>query len=381
MCIRDSSSFARDRYLATMSHEMRTPLNVIVGLTHLLMDANPRPDQVERLRTLQFSANELVVFINDVLDFSKIEAGKLDLQSREFDLGIISNNVFENFEKKTVEKGLHFYYSFDTRIPRRLIGDDSRFFQVLSNLLNNCLDSTKEGMIRAEISLEEQKERDLIVRIEVEASDGGEIRNFNGLLRLNDEDSASEVTPKQLSLAITKRLVELQHGRLEIENIYEEASRFTVLLPFKKAFPVQNNIIQLDLTDYSQLQGARVLVVEDNKINQVVVAKILTRNGMEVHTADNGFEAIELVETNNFDLILMDIQMPEMDGYRATAEIRNNPSSLKQNIPIIALTSSAFLTEKEKAVLFGMNDYVGKPFSPDELLEKIIGCLQVNKKC
>jgi CheY-like chemotaxis protein len=198
---------------------------------------------------------------------------------------------------------------------------------------------------------------------------------------LSEEESAGDISPRQLSLAITKRLVELQHGRLEIENIFGEATRFTVLMPFKKAFSVQNNVIQLDLTDYSQLQGAKVLVVEDNKINQLVVAKILARNGMEVLTADNGFLALEMVESNNFDLILMDIQMPEMDGYRTTAEIRNHPSSIKQNVPIIALTSSAFLTEKEKAVLFGMNDHVGKPFSPEELLEKIISCLQVNKKC
>ncbi|MBI1227400.1 MAG: response regulator [Bacteroidetes bacterium] len=374
----ERSSFARDRFLATMSHEMRSPLNVITGLTHLLLENNPRQDQTEQLRTLQFSANELVVFINEVLDFSKIEAGKLDLQSREFDLCLTSENLFQSFEKKAKAKNLLFYCSFDDQIPRKLLGDESRFYQILSNLLNNCFDHTDAGMIRAEIFLEEQKEREVVVRLIVESTDGGLERNtkLSNLETWRDENKRSEsLDSQQLSLAITKRLVELQQGRLEIQNVYGEATRFTVLMPFKKAISLKNNIIQLDLNDHSHLRGSHILLVEDNKINQLVVAKMLSKYGIAVITADNGFEALEQVELHDFDLILMDIQMPEMDGYRATSEIRNHASPSKQSIPIIALTSSAFLTEKEKAVLFGMNDYVGKPFSPEELLEKISACL------
>ncbi len=375
----ERSSFDRDRFLVSTSHEMRNPLNVITGLTHLLLENNPRADQVEQLRNLQFAANELVVFINDVLDFSKIEAGKLDLQSREFDLQAISDSVFNGFVKKAEQKGLLFYCSFDSQIPRKLLGDDARVYQVLSNLLTNCLDNTEEGMIRTEVFLEEQKGREVLVRFVIESSDGGiEQSNLPSIShQLVEADTSFEGKDNRLlKLAITKRLIELQHGRLQIENVYGEATRFTVLLPFKLALAQQNNIIQLDLNDHSHLHGSHILLVEDNKINQLVVAKMLRSHGMSVVTADNGLEALEHIEEQDFDLVLMDIQMPEMDGYRTTAEIRNMESPSKQNVPIIALTSSAFLTEKEKAVLFGMNDHVGKPFSPDELLEKISACLE-----
>lgn len=373
------SSFDRDRFLVSMSHEMRNPLNIITGLTHLLLENNPRADQVELLRNLQFAANELVVFINDVLDFSKIEAGKLDLQSREFDLQAISDNVFNGFVKKAEQKGLLFYCSFDSQIPRKLLGDDARVYQVLSNLLTNCHDNTAEGMIRAEVFSEEQKGREVVVRFVIESSDGGIHQSNLPSIRhqLGEADNSFDGKDNRLlKLAITKRLIELQHGRLQIENVYGEATRFTVLLPFKLALAQQNNIIQLDLNDHSHLQGSHILLVEDNKINQLVVAKMLRSHGMSVVTADNGLDALEHIEEQDFDLVLMDIQLPEMDGYRTTAEIRNMESPRKQNVPIIALTSSAFLTEKEKAVLFGMNDHVGKPFSPEELLEKISACLE-----
>ncbi len=369
----ERSSFARDRFLATMSHEMRTPLNVITGLTYLLLDNSPRPDQVEQLRSLQFASNELVVFINDVLDFSKIEAGKIELQSREFNLGETADAVFNNFVKKAEAKKLLFYCSFDSQIPRKLIGDDARFYQILNNLLNICLESTADGMIRAELFLDEQASNSVMVRLVVESTDGGmELTKFVNLQQLNEEENAN---PRQLSLAITKRLVELQHGRMDIQNVYGEATRFTVLIPFKKAFSFENNIIQLGLNDHAHLRGSHILVVDDNKINQLVVSKMLNKHGVSVLTADNGFAALEQVELHDFDLILMDIQMPEMDGYRATSEIRKLSSPAKRTVPIIALTSSAFLTEKEKAVLFGMNDHVGKPFSPEELIDKISACL------
>lgn len=379
----EKSSFARDRFLATMSHEMRTPLNVITGLTHLLLENNPRPDQAEQLRTLQFSANELVVFINDVLDFSKIEAGKLELQNREFDLGKTVDMVFEGISQKAAAKRLLFHGEFDPQIPRKLMGDDARFFQVLTNLLNNAIESTSTGLIRAFISLEEATGRDVVIRITIE-SESGNHRPAVLTERIWDKELENrvegQIESQRFTLTITKRLIELQNGRLELENDTENTAKYTVLLPFKAAFTAQNNIIQLNLSDKSYLNGCRVLLVEDNKINQLVVAKLLRKNGIDVVTADNGLEALEAVNSQDFDLILMDIQMPEMDGYRATSEIRRLPDYGKASIPIIALTSSAFLTEKEKAVLFGMNDHVGKPFSPEELLDKISACMEFYKK-
>lgn len=379
----ERSSFARDRFLAAISHEMRTPLNDITGLTHLLLENKPRPDQVEQLRTLQFSANELVVFINEVLGFSKIEVGKLDLQSREFELTGIANSVFSSIVKKAENKGLLFHCSLDKQIPRKVLGNESRFHQILTNLLTNCIEATSEGVVRVALMLEEQNERDVVISMVVEASDGGIERK----LHPNKYEPSKEDEPifvsadgRQLSLAMTKRLVELNHGRIQVENVFDEATRFTVLLPFKATVSQSDGrVFNSEAVNYSDLQGAQILLVEDNKINQVIVAKMLHRYGMTVVTADNGFEALEQLGQQSFDLVLMDIQMPEMDGYRTTAEIRKHPSTGINSLPIVALTSSAFLTEKEKAKLFGMNDHVGKPFSPEELLEKIAACLELKR--
>ena len=185
---------------------------------------------------------------------------------------------------------------------------------------------------------------------------------------------------ERLSLAITKRLVELQNGKLEVQSIPGESTVFKILLPFKLSPESLKQVKDTTKADFSHLAGNRILVVEDNKINQLVVSKMLRKLGVEVSTADNGLEGLEVFEREYFDLVLMDIQMPEMDGYRATAEIRRHPNPAKRDVPVIALTASAFLTEKEKAVLFGMNDHVGKPFSPEELMEKISACLRVYKK-
>jgi signal transduction histidine kinase/TolA-binding protein len=267
----ERSSFARDRFLATMSHEMRTPLNVIIGMAHLLREDNPRPDQAEQLRALQFASNELVVFINEVLDFSKIEAGKLDLKSREFNLNETADAVFNSFVKKAEDKGLLFYCAFDSHIPKKLMGDESRAFQILTNLLTNCLDSTEKGMIQAEVFLEDQDDLNIIVKIVVEGTDGGVGRAVlsDGYHPWSGEESQHEsFDPRQLALAITKRLIELQRGRLDVQSLYGEATRFTALIPFKASFSIDQNPNQGFPSDHSHLAGSHILVVEDNKINQ-----------------------------------------------------------------------------------------------------------------
>lgn len=380
----EKSSFARDRFLATMSHEMRTPLNIITGLTHLLLESGPRPDQVEQLRTLQYSANDLVVFINDVLDFSKIEVGKLDLEDREFFIGPAIQEVTGKFEKMAEEKGLLFHLSYDQDIPVKLLGDNARLHQVLNNLMQNALNHTEEGMLRMDVSLQNLDTREALLKFTIEGTDGGvERKILDSVAKPWQEEGDDDHEAKDselLSLAITKRLVELQHGKMDVIYRSGESTQFVVLMPFKVLIELKKAAAEKTGGPLNLLAGSRILVVEDNKINQLVVAKMLRKHGVEVITADNGLEALEVFEYEDFDLILMDIQMPEMDGYRATAEIRRHPISAKRDVPIIALTASAFLTEKDKAVLFGMNDHVGKPFSPEELLGKINACLKVYRE-
>ncbi len=381
----EQSSFARERFLATMSHEMRTPMNIIIGLTHLLLSESPREDQIEHLRTLQFSANNLVVFINDVLDFSKIEAGKLTLESREFDPKQILKEIEKRFELPTNDKKLKFNCRYDKKVPEVLLGDPARMNQILTNLVSNAVKFTDEGEVNVDIQLDELNKNEATLKLVVEDTGVGidpakleeKFRKFSSN---SNEDLFEGYASSGLGLAITKRLIDLQNGRIEVNSVPNEGTTFTVYLPYK-AVAVDKSTLKKDNkpADYGHLVGNKVLLVEDNKINQLVVAKMLRKLGMEVITADDGLEALDAYSNQYFDLVLMDIQMPKMDGYRTTAEIRKSSDPRKRDVPIIALTASAFLTEKEKAKLFGMNDHVGKPFGPDDLLEKISNCLAVYK--
>ena len=380
----EKSSFARDRFLATMSHEMRTPINIIIGLTHLLIEENPRVDQIDHLRTLQFSANNLVVFINDVLDFSKIEAGKLSLDNREFNPRQTFSEIEQRFEAATREKDLTLHCDFDKNIPEQLLGDPARLNQILTNLLNLSVQESAATQVNLSCQLYrlDQKEAVLALRVSDDGT-GLPPDRLNALLQRysqNPGDVFEGYGSNDLGLAITKRLVELQNGSLKHRNQSGGGLDFTAILPFKLPGNQRNRrpVHRKDV-DYQNLNGKRVLLVEDNKINQLVVAKMLRKIGMVVTTADDGIPALEAVNRQDFDLILMDIQMPQMDGYRATAEIRKHSDPIKRDTPIIALTASAFLTEREKARLFGMNDHVGKPFGPEELLEKIELCLTTRK--
>lgn len=375
----ERSSFERDRFLASMSHRMGVPLNSITGLTYLLQKNNPRPDQFESLKNLQFAANHLTVFINDVLDYSKIEAGKLTLEELEFQPRDVFREIREQYESEGENKGLKMHFLYDPKIPKLLKGDPTRLNQILSNLLNVALKNAATGSISTYFELLEELGEEPILKIEINASGKPlEEKMLNSVFsNTADFQFLEQQNEQTFALTIAKRLTELQNGKLEIS--YQEGNTFKCWIPFKAADEKQPPATASENWT-AQLSGNRILVVEDNKINQLVVSKILKDLGVEVSTANDGLEALEIIGTHSFDLILMDIQMPNMDGYRATSEIRNLADPVKKNTPIIALTASAFLSHEDKAKLFGMNDHVGKPFSPKELIEKIARCLSVRKK-
>ncbi|HFB99507.1 MAG TPA: tetratricopeptide repeat protein [Phaeodactylibacter sp.] len=382
----EESSFARDRFLATMAHEMRTPMNIITGLTHLLLEENPTPAQVEHLRTLQFSANNLVVFINDVLDYSKIEAGRITLEKRNFSIRKTFEEVMSRFRLPAEDKSVSLNFTMDPKIPENLTGDPTRLNQILTNLVGNSIQYTDKGAIDINAKLETMNKKEVVVMLTIaDTGRGMEQAQLEGMFhdfKRKASDMFEGYGSTGLELAITKRLVDLQNGKIEGKSNVGEGTTFTLYLPFKIAdkTSVESKNITPKKKTFEHLAGNKILLVEDNKINQLVVAKILRKLGMEVVTADDGIEALEAIDRMYFDLCLMDIQMPKMDGYRATAQIRKNTDPRKRDLPIIALTASAFLTEKEKARLFGMNDHVGKPFGQEDLLEKISDCLAVYKK-
>lgn len=371
----ENASFARDTFLATMSHEMRTPMNNIVGLAHLLLDDSPRKEQKDFIRSMLFSANNLTVFINDVLDFSKIEAGKIALDSREFEPEKLFNDVYERFLPSIEENGNKIGVLYDDKIPNILIGDPGRLNQIITNFLMASNNHTAGGNIQVGIKLESIVERDAQIVIEIKDNGTGLSQDLINKLenpydRSSGEDQFEGVQNVALGLVMAKRLGELQNGQISVLAT-EEGNRFEIKLPYHIPELSMTEVNKEDENLFANFIGKNVLVVEDNKINQLVVAKMLTNLGMNITTADNGLEALEVYKDKVFDLVLMDIQMPLMDGYKTTTEIRNLADPRKSEVPIIALTASAFLSEKEKAKLFGMDDHLGKPFSPDELITKI----------
>jgi len=374
----EKSSFERDRFLATMTHRMGTPLNSIVGLTHLLMDDNPQPEQREKLKTLQFAANSLVVFINDVLDFSKIEAGKLKPDETNFKPKKLFNDLREQAVMEAEDKGIDILFDYDKDIPKTLTGDPARLNQILTNLLSTSMKLTATGRVDVKFQMEEETEDDLMLKVEI--FDTGKAIEAEVVRKIFQSPDEYYLLGKKNGIAfamtMARRLIELQKGNFELFVNEEHGNLFRFWLPFRKAEidPYQKQSLN------QRLEGNKILVVEDNIINQMVVTNMLRNLKMEVVTANHGLEALDRISEYNFDLILMDIQMPEMDGYRATSAIRKLDDPVKRDVPIIALTASAFLTHEDKAKLFGMNEHVGKPFSPDELIEKIDKLLKIHSR-
>ncbi len=370
-----TSLFSKDHYLADMASRMRDPLSTIVGLSQNLMNEKPRTDQREHIQNLQFGANNLLVLINDALDFSKIEAGKLSFDNVDFSLSDIIDGHRNHTESVS--------FKLAENIPQLLNGDPTRLTQIATYLLKNMRYSvaTKDAL-KVEVAPNELINNNLMLSMRfVSDAPFAQAEHWNNLLASAETHSkTAEATPTDIELTLTRRLVELQNGSIETEKLAEGGFAVIVLLPFKvvetdKKVANTEGSIQMPMGAF--LTGQHILVVEDNKINQMLVANMLRKRGAQVTTANDGIDGLDAINQGNFDLVLMDIQMPRMDGYRAVAEIRRMKSE-KAQLPIIALTASTYINEKEKAQLFGMTDYIGKPFSPDELLQKIANVLAVH---
>jgi CheY-like chemotaxis protein len=370
-----TSLFSKDHYLADTASRMRDPLSIIVGLSQNLMAEKPRTDQKEHIQELQFAANNLLVLINDALDFSKIEAGKLSFDNVDF---ILSDIIDEQHNKSKLVN-----FQLANTLPKQLNGDPTRLTQIATYLLKNMrLSVSSQTMLNVKIEPKEQNNNNLMVSMRfVSESRFANAEQWNALLgNTENNPQIAEAMPTDVELTLTRRLVELQNGSIETEVLPNGGFAVIVLLPFKM---VENDekasntegVVTVPAGEF--LTGQHILIVEDNKINQMLVANMLRKRGAQITTANDGLDGIEAINKGEFNLVLMDIQMPRMDGYRAVAEIRRMKSE-KANLPIIALTASTFINEKEKAQLFGMTDHIGKPFSPDELLQKIANVLAVH---
>jgi signal transduction histidine kinase/ActR/RegA family two-component response regulator len=363
---------AKSEFISVVSHEMRTPLNAIMGLTYLLMEEAKLPaEQQENLRSIHFSSQNLLALINDTLDLSKIESGKIELETINFPLKNLLKNIHHSLHLKAAEKGLDFQLFIDPEIPAEVTGDPIRLTQILTNLAGNAIKFTAKGSVT--ISVEVLRSLDTGWELEFSVTDTGigipperQQRIFESYVQA-DASTQRQYGGTGLGLTITKKLVELQQGTITVASIPGKGSRFSVRIPYGKPTAISRPKVSRATDQVQELPGARILVVDDNAINQFVAKKVLTRWKVIVYSADNGSEALRKVENTPLDLILMDLQMPVMDGMETIRQLRKSGFTL----PVIAFTANESEAEKQQVLAAGGNDYQTKPYKPQELFEKL----------
>jgi PAS domain S-box-containing protein len=351
--VAEEAAQAKQQFLSIMSHEIRTPLNAILGMTYLLLQEDPKKEQLEFLNSLKFSGDNLMTLINDILDFNKIESGNIFFEEADFNLKDMIHGIMQSFSFRAEEKGIKLKVLIDSELPEIIVGDAARLNQVLTNLIGNAIKFTETGSITIDIIIVNTGKK----KIELEFS------------VIDTGIGISEDSGTGLGLAICKRLIELQGRKLEVESKVGKGSKFSFTLEFKKS---ERKSLKPEYTrekKFDQLTGKKVLLAEDNEINTIVAQKILTRWGIDVETVTNGLEVIEKVNKQYFDVILMDLHMPEMDGFKATKIIRKSDHDKIMNIPIIALTAIVMSDVQSKIEKADFNDYVLKPFNPAECFE------------
>jgi PAS domain S-box-containing protein len=367
---------SKQQFLSNMSHEIRTPMNAIIGFTKVVLKTELTAKQREYLTAIKMSGDALIVLINDILDLAKVDAGKMTFEKMPFKLNLSIKAMLHLFETKIQEKNLKLITNYDKNIPEVLVGDPVRLHQIILNLLSNAIKFTNKGEITVSVSLVSENEEKVSVKFSV-ADTGIGIKNSKIETVFENFQQATSGTSRifggtGLGLAIVKQLVEGQKGSIEVQSELNKGSVFSFKLDFKKTNA--EAVLEPEITDLNtDVKDIKILVVEDMELNQLLMKTLLDDFGFECEIAANGKIAIEKLKEKTFDIILMDLQMPEMNGFEATEYIRKK---MKLSLPIIALTADVTTIDVEKCKEVGMNDYISKPVDERLLYSKLIGIIK-----
>jgi PAS domain S-box-containing protein len=378
--IAENAVKAKQQFLSNMSHEIRTPMNAIIGFTKVLLKTEMTVKQKEYLMAIKLSGDALIVLINDILDLAKVDAGKMIFEQTPFKLSASISAMLHLFETKIQEKNLKLVKQYDSHIPEVLVGDPVRLHQIILNLVSNAVKFTSKGKITVSVNLLSEDEKQATIEFAISDTGIGIPEEKIGKIFENFQQASSGTSRiyggTGLGLAIVKQLVESQGGTISVKSAVTQGSSFSFVLSFLKTLEdaeQESDIIELD----SELKNISVLVVEDILLNQLLMKTLLDDFGFERDIAENGLIAIEKLRFKTYDIILMDLQMPEMNGFEATDYIRN---IMNLQIPIIALTADVTTVDLAKCKAVGMNDYIAKPVDERVLYSKIIGLAKKNNK-
>ncbi len=363
----EKASNARAEFLSTVSHELRTPLNAINGITHLLLEEKPKKSQLHYLSSLQYSGNYLTAFINDILEINKIDSNKIELEHINFDLKKLLEDIKNSLIEIATKNKNEFILDIDSQIPNNLIGDPIRLSQIFMNLINNALKFTKNGTVSIVAKLKSLENDTATISFEIKDTGIGIPEEKLESVFESFSQGSTEINRKYggtgLGLTIVKKLLNLLGSEIQLKSNVGEGSVFS----FDLALTAAQNQIELkpqkEITfDLSKIKGKNILVVEDNKINQMITKRMLENREIQCEVIDNGEEAIEVVKNNKFDLVLMDVHLPGINGTIATQEIRKFDTTT----PIIAMTAISLNENREMLLSYGMNDVITKPFIPND---------------